>query len=158
MKRILMILGVFLVGINFATAKTKDSLTIEAPYAYGTTSVQKNAAVFMSIHREDQFELDQPEDYEATPMFLTKAETDVAERVELHTHIMDGDVMMMREVEHYELNNDETLTLEPMGHHIMLFDLKAPLEVGAEFPMTLYFGDDNRRDIMVKVVKPGETP
>lgn len=160
MKHIVMILGMVLMGAGFAVAEedAPDYLTIKNAYAYATTSVQKNGAVFMSIHRQDHFEDGEPADYDPPRSALTKAESDVAERVELHTHIMEDDIMMMREVEEYTLENNATLTLKPTGHHIMLFGLKAPLEVGTEFPMTLYFDNDNRRDIMVKIIKPGETP
>ncbi|MBL4804955.1 MAG: copper chaperone PCu(A)C [Alphaproteobacteria bacterium] len=158
MKHILMIIGLVLVSAGFATAEEHDALTIDGAYAYATTSVQKNGAVFMTIHREDRVEEGKPENYTAPQLFLTKAHTDVAERVELHTHIADGDVMMMREVDGYEIKNNDVLTLEPMGHHIMLFGLKAPLEAGTEFPMTLHFDDENNREITVKVVKPGEMP
>ena len=103
MKHILMIIGLVLVSAGFATAEEHDALTIDGAYAYATTSVQKNGAVFMTIHREDRVEEGKPENYAAPQLFLTKADTDVAERVELHTHIADGDVMMMREVDGYEI-------------------------------------------------------
>ena len=160
MRILFSFLAIFIVSPSLAWAEpeSQDFLRIEHPYAYATTSVQKNAAVFLTVHRQDQFEDGVPDDYVAPQSFLTSVETDVAERAELHTHIMDGDVMMMREVEKYEVKNNNTLVLEPMGHHIMLFGLKAPLKVGSEFPMSLYFDDNNRRDIMVQIVKPGETP
>jgi copper(I)-binding protein len=147
MMRILAIIAVLVFGVSAAQADRVDPLHIEQPYAFATTSVQKNGAVFMKIHNAFAHDLK-----------LIKAESDVAERIELHTHTMDGDVMMMREVEGYDIETNGMVTLEPMGHHIMLFDLKQPLELGSEFPMELYFDDESSRRITVKVIKPGETP
>lgn len=145
--RLLAFIGVLFLSLGAAQAKMVDPLYIKQPYAFATTSVQKNGAVFMTIYNSFTHDLK-----------LIKAESDVAERVELHTHIMDGDVMMMREVDGYEIEKGGAVTLEPMGHHIMLFGLKEKLEAGSEFPMTLYFDDGNSRSIAVHVIKPGETP
>ncbi len=147
MMRILAIIAVLFFGVSAAQADRVDPLYIEQPYSFATTSVQKNGAVFMTIHNAFAHDLK-----------LVKAESDIAERVELHTHTMDGDVMMMREVEGYDIEANGTVTLEPMGHHIMLFGLKQPLAIDGEFPMSLYFDDKSSRRISVKVVKPGETP
>ena len=84
------------------------------------------------------------------------ASSDIAERVELHTHLMDGDVMMMREVEAYDLPAGESVTLEPMGHHIMLFDLDHRLNAGEHFPVTISFQMHDPVIVDVKIVNPGE--
>ncbi len=64
---------------------------------------------------------------------------EVAGRVELHTTVLDGTVMRMREVEAIDLAAESTTTLEPGGLHIMLIDLKQPLRAGESFPLTLEF-------------------
>jgi copper(I)-binding protein len=71
---------------------------------------------------------------------LVSASSGIAERVELHTHIMDGDVMRMREVEGgIPLSPGETVRLQPGGFHIMLLGLKQGLAAGSRFPLTLTF-------------------
>jgi periplasmic copper chaperone A len=61
-------------------------------------------------------------------------------RIELHTHIMDGDVMRMREMEGgIPLPPGETVKLQPGGFHIMLLGLKQGLAAGSRFPLTLTF-------------------
>lgn len=148
MTRILAFASILLLSIPAAHAeRIADLLQIEHPYAYATTSVQKNGAVFMTFLN-----------FSVRDEVLTKAESDIAERVELHTHIMDGDVMMMREVEGFEIPKKGELMLEPTGHHIMLFGLKEALKPDSTFPMVLHFADGNTREVTVKVVKPGETP
>jgi copper(I)-binding protein len=70
---------------------------------------------------------------------LVSASTPAAGRVELHTHIKDGDVMRMRPVQSIEVGPHAKVTLKPGGLHLMLLDLKGPLEKGVTFPLTLRF-------------------
>ena len=63
----------------------------------------------------------------------------VAGKVELHTIVLDGTVMRMREVEAIDLAAESTTTLEPGSLHIMLIDLKQPLRAGERFPLMLQF-------------------
>jgi copper(I)-binding protein len=70
---------------------------------------------------------------------LIRAETPVASRAEVHTHVMEGDVMKMRRLDSIEVMPNESLALEPGGLHVMLFDLTKPLAPGDSFPLTLVF-------------------
>ncbi len=62
-----------------------------------------------------------------------------AQRVELHTHVMEGSVMKMRKVESLDVKAGETKVLKPSGDHLMLFDLKGPLVEGGKVPLVLKF-------------------
>ena len=74
------------------------------------------------------------------PDRLVSTSSAIAERVELHTHIMDGNVMRMREVEGgIPLPPGETVKLQPGGFHIMLLGLKQGLAAGSRFPLTVIF-------------------
>ena len=132
---------------SLSTADETGAITAHNAYAYATSQVQKNGAVFMEIVNGGA-QIDR----------VTSATSDVAARVELHTHIMDGDIMMMREVERYELPAGETVTLEPMGHHIMLMGLKQRLEDGQHFPLTLTLETGAPITIDIEIVKPGHAP
>ncbi len=65
--------------------------------------------------------------------------TPVAEKAELHNHIMEGDIAKMRPVEAIDVNPDEPVTLEPGGFHVMLIGLKEKLKEGEALPLTLTF-------------------
>ena len=54
---------------------------------------------------------------------LVSVESDVASRVELHTHIDDGGIMKMRRVDGVDLPSGETVMFKPGGLHLMLFDV-----------------------------------
>jgi copper(I)-binding protein len=67
------------------------------------------------------------------------ARTPVAERAELHTHLMDGDIMRMRPVDAIPIPAGGTAMLKPGGLHIMLMRLTRALKEGEKFPLTLTF-------------------
>lgn len=70
---------------------------------------------------------------------LLSAESPVADTVEIHTHVKDGDMMKMRKLEELVIPAHGEQTLAPGGHHLMLMGLKrVPLE-GERFPVTLHF-------------------
>ena len=123
-------------------------ISIDHPYAYATTAPQTNGAVFFQAVNHGT----------TADRLIGASAAEVAESTELHTHIMDGDTMMMREIEFYDLPAGETTVLEPMGHHIMLMGLKAPLEAGQTFSVHLDFEQAPDRDITVEIVPPGTLP
>jgi len=82
---------------------------------------------------------------------LLSASAEVSEVVELHTHIRDGEMMRMVEVETIEIPPGETVSLEPGGLHIMFIGLHAPLVAGTEFPLTLEFEQAGSLEVRVSV-------
>ncbi|MGJ3232764.1 MAG: copper chaperone PCu(A)C [Oceanicaulis sp.] len=68
-----------------------------------------------------------------------------AERVELHTMAMDGDVMRMREVEGYDVPACGTLALQSGGDHLMIFGL--PPEAAADGELELVFTFEDGRTL-----------
>jgi len=133
--------------LPIAAFAQNSMLYIEQPYAFATSSVQKNGAVFFRA-------TNQGGDDEK----IVSASTDIAERVELHTHMMDGDIMQMREVENFTVLGNESLTLKPMGDHVMLFGLKQRLVEGESFPVTLTTEDGAELTLDIVVRKPGMVP
>jgi len=87
---------------------------------------------------------------------LVEAQTDVAERVELHTMIAAADgVMKMRQIEGgIEIPAGGSHELKRGGDHIMLLGLTRELEVGASFPVTLVFEQMGMVTIQVTVIDP----
>jgi copper(I)-binding protein len=92
---------------------------------------------------------------------LVAARTDIARRVELHTHILEDGVARMREVEGgIAAPAGETVTLAPGGLHVMLMGLNGPLAAGATLPLTLVFENAGEMAIMAPIVdvQPGAMP
>jgi periplasmic copper chaperone A len=73
------------------------------------------------------------------PDRLMGADTPLAQRVELHEHVMSGAAMSMRHRADLRLEPGADLVLAPGGTHMMLFGLSRPLKPGDRFPLILEF-------------------
>ena len=119
-----------LAGIATASAHeaTNKGVTVAHPWTRATPGGATVGAAFLEIKTD-----------KGTTDKLISASSPAAGRVEIHTHIMDGDVMKMRRVEAIDLKDGESHILKPMGDHIMLFDLKQPLKEGELVKLELTF-------------------
>lgn len=75
----------------------------------------------------------------ARPDRLIAAYSPRAEKIEIHTHLMQNGVMKMRRVQAINIPAHETVALKPHGDHLMLFGLAQPLKEGEDFKVTLVF-------------------
>jgi copper(I)-binding protein len=84
------------------------------------------------------------------------ASTPAAARVEIHESVIDNaGVMRMRELESIDLPARKEVRPRHQGHlHLMLVDLKAPLENGGRFPIRLKFERSGEVEVMVWVQQP----
>ncbi len=130
----------FVLVAGVAAEGIADRITVKDPYVRAVPPVVKTSAAFMQLQNSDPAE-----------QFLVSASTPAAETVELHMHTMDDGVMRMRQIAHIHLPPNKTVSLEPGGLHIMLFDLKAPLKPGDKVPMTLTFKDGSSKEITADV-------
>ncbi|MCS7102211.1 MAG: copper chaperone PCu(A)C [Burkholderiaceae bacterium] len=119
-------------------------LTVEEPWARATVGGQANGAAYLKIRNAG-----------ATDKLLS-ASAPVASVVELHTHVMDGNVMRMRKVEAIDITGGAVTELKPGGLHVMLIGLKAPLKAGEKFPLTLKFerAGEVKVDVEVRTAAP----
>jgi copper(I)-binding protein len=89
------------------------------------------------------------------PTQLVGASTPVAGIADVHEMKMEGDVMRMRPAGSIELPVGRAFELKPGGYHLMLQDLKKPLEAGSTVPVTLVFrnakGTESRVDLRLPV-------
>lgn len=133
MKHRIFALGAAVAALTIATATfahdyTLGDLKIDHPWARASAGAAANGAAYMTITTAG-----------AAADQLVKAASPVADKVELHTHILDGDVMRMRPVSGITVNVGEPAVLRPGGLHVMLIGLKEPLKEGSQFPLTLTF-------------------
>lgn len=106
-------------------------MTITDPYARAAGAMARSGAAFMEIVNSG-----------AQDDRLIAVTSDVADRVELHTHIMDGDVMRMVHVEEgFIVPAGESVQLERGGKHVMFLGLTRSLATGDTVEVTLTFED-----------------
>jgi copper(I)-binding protein len=138
---------VFLLASGIATAVIahggeSNGTTVSHPWVRATPGGSDLTAAFMEIKSDAGDK-------------LVSAKSDVAGRVEVHTHIMDGDVMRMRRVESLEVAKGASRILKPMGDHLMLMDLKGPLKEGDLVKLTLTFEKAGDIDVEATVEAVG---
>ncbi|MCB6178252.1 copper chaperone PCu(A)C [Rhodobacter sp. Har01] len=109
-----------------------EDASIHVMDAYGRTmgGIGASGAAFFTLHNMG-----------ATDDRLVAAKADVAQKVELHTHIMDDQgVMKMVEVkEGFPVAAGGMHELKRGADHVMLMGLTTELKDGDSFPLTLVF-------------------
>ena len=70
---------------------------------------------------------------------LFEAQSDVAEKVEIHETYSEGDMMGMRKTSRLVIESKSSFELKPGGYHIMLMKLKQDLNDGDEVKIILKF-------------------
>jgi copper(I)-binding protein len=130
-------------GVAFASAMTKHGdLMMKDIWSRATPA--QNGVVYMTIFNQGQG-MDR----------LVAVESPVAQKVELHTHIMKDGVMRMRRIFAVEVHPGETAVLAPGGNHVMLRGLNHKLKEGETFAVTLVFEKAGKVTVDVEVGKAG---
>jgi copper(I)-binding protein len=108
----------------------EETIRIVDPWARPATMMEGKSvsAVYMVIRNEGG-QADR----------LIRAESDVAETVELHETKMEGGTMKMEPVQAIDIPPGGQVELKPGGLHVMLIGLKRELAVGDRLTVTLYF-------------------
>ncbi|MDP2004042.1 MAG: copper chaperone PCu(A)C [Rubrivivax sp.] len=89
---------------------------------------------------------------------LVSASASVSKTVELHTMVMEGDVMRMREIGAIEVPAGKTVELKPGGLHVMFIGIHKPLKNGDSFPLTLRFEKAGEVKVEMKVMTQAGMP
>ncbi|KIC43803.1 copper-binding protein [Ruegeria sp. ANG-S4] len=127
----------------FATTAFADSaIKVDDAYARSTGKHAKAGAAFMMIVNSGD-----------SDDRLIGATSDVAGRVELHTHEVDdnGVAKMIHVEEGFVIPAGATYTLERGGDHVMFMGLNQPFEQDQKIPVTLIFEQAGEVEIEVPV-------
>ena len=120
-----------------ATDYNVGSIQITAPWARATPKGATSGAAYMTITNNGK-----------TPDKVSCVSSDASAECQIHTMTMDNGVMMMRPVEGgLEIKPGETVTLKPSSLHVMLVNLKHPLEQGKTVKATLKFDTAGSIDV-----------
>jgi periplasmic copper chaperone A len=113
-------------------------LVIENPWA--RESVTRTGAVYLTV-RNGGNQGDR----------LIGVSAEVADKAMLHSSVMQDGVMRMSSVDAVEIPAGGEAVLEPGGLHVMLIGLKAPLEEGKSFALTLEFANAGEVQVMTTI-------
>ena len=133
-------------GPTCAKAFKAGDIEVDHPWARATPGRAKNGAAYMKLKNHGD-----------TDDRLTAVSSDVASRVELHTHLHDNGVMKMAESGPILVPAHGEAILQPGSLHVMMIGLTAPLMEGEMFPLTLTFEKSGpvTVNVMVKSVGAG---
>lgn len=121
-------------------SSTRIAIRVEGAWARPTAGSGPGAAYLSIRNRGDQ------------PDRLLGARSTHCSTIEIHhTQVRDGRMSMAPVEDGMVLDPGATVTLEPGGYHLMLFDLKEPLRVGTRFPMILVFKENGEIPVEVAV-------
>ncbi len=109
---------------DFALAKALPK--VEGAWVRGSVPGQQGTGGFMRLTARE-------------PLQLVGAATPAAGSAEIHEMKMEGDVMRMRAVDKVDLVPGTPFELKPGGYHLMLMELKQPLQKDTLVPLTLLF-------------------
>jgi copper(I)-binding protein len=124
------------------------ALEIDNPWSRAVPKGAKVAAGYMTIKNAG-----------TEPDRLVSGSTPVAGRFEIHEMSMDKGVMKMRPLPSgLEIKPGETVELKPSSFHIMMMDLKQPIQRGKPFKATLMFEKAGAVDVDFAVEAVGATP
>lgn len=126
--KVVTVMASALVALVSVTAQAGDDIRAEQVWTNQTLGSVKTGAIYLTLHNESKHDEE-----------LIAASTPVAERVELHDHKMDGDIMRMERQDSVAVPAGESVTFKPGGLHIMLFGVSKPIHEGDEVPVTLNF-------------------
>ncbi|ONG50001.1 hypothetical protein BKE38_20020 [Pseudoroseomonas deserti] len=95
----------------------------------------------------------------STPDRLVAARAAIARTVEIHTHLREGDVMRMRQVEGgVEIAPGAEVAFTPGSFHLMLIGLQEALVQGQRVPVTLVFARGGEVTVELAVESAGFRP
>ena len=130
----------FVLSIASIAAVFGADVEIDGAYARASIPNAPNSAAFFVIKNNSDKDI-----------AITSANSDIAEKNELHTHIKENQMLKMMKIEKLVVPAKSSLELKSGGDHVMLMGLKKELKVGDEISLELSFSDGDKKSIKVPV-------
>jgi periplasmic copper chaperone A len=140
-------LGLAQFAMTAASATDYDvgSIHISQPWSRATPKGASTGAAYMTVTNNGK-----------TPDRVNCVSSDASAECQIHSMTMNNGVMEMRPVEGgLEIKPGETVTLKPGSFHMMLLNLKHPLEPGNTMKATLKFDSAGTVDVEYPILAFG---
>ena len=122
---------------------SKAEISVEKAYARASIPGSNISSAYMIITNNGE-----------KAVTLLGASSNISPRVEIHQHTMSDGMMRMRKVDNVQIKANERVVLQPSGLHLMLFDVKKPLQSQHKVELTLRFSDKKSVLVQVPVYSP----
>ena len=130
----------FVLSIASIAAVFGADVEIDGAYARASIPNVPNSAAFFVIKNNSDKDI-----------AITSANSDAAQKNELHTHIKENQMLKMMKIEKLVVPAKSSLELKSGGDHVMLIGLKKELKAGDEINLELSFSDGDKKSIKVPV-------
>lgn len=130
----------FVLSIASIAAVFGADVEIDGAYARASIPNVPNSAAFFVIKNNSDKDI-----------AITSANSDIAKKNELHTHIKENEMLKMMKIEKLVVPAKSSLELKSGGDHVMLMGLKKELKAGDEISLELSFSDGDKKSIKVPV-------
>lgn len=130
----------FVLSIASIAAVFGADVEIDGAYARASIPNVPNSAAFFVIKNNSDKDI-----------AITSANSDIAEKNELHTHIKENQMLKMMKIEKLVVPAKSSLELKSGSDHVMLMGLKKELKAGDEINLELSFSDGDKKSIKVPV-------
>lgn len=130
----------FVLSIVSIAAVFGADVEIDGAYARASIPNVPNSTAFFVIKNNSDKDI-----------AITSANSDAAQKNELHTHIKENEMIKMMKIEKLVVPAKSSLELKSGGDHVMLMGLKKELKAGDEISLELSFSDGDKKSIKVPV-------
>lgn len=131
-------------SLLFVSLAASAEIIIKDAWVRTTVAEQKVTGAFMQITSDKAVK-------------LVAANSPAAEKTEVHEMSMQGDVMKMRQVNEVVIDAGKSVELKPGSYHIMLMNLKKPVQAGSTVNLNLEFLDADGKKQIIKVKAEART-
>lgn len=132
----------FLISLAFLVPSALAEVVVSHAQVREAIPGAPNTAAFMTLENRSE-----------QAVRIVRAESDLAKRVELHTHTHDDGVMRMREVDAIEIPQGERVQLKPGGLHVMFLGLNQRVKQGDQINFDLITESGTRIPVSAEVKK-----
>jgi copper(I)-binding protein len=129
--------AVAIAALAWALPATAEVSVADA-WIRGTVPGQKVTGAFMQLAS-------------TTDTALVDVSSPSAKFVEIHEMKKEGNMMKMKAIDRLPIPSGKPVELTSSGYHMMLFELKAPLNAGDVVPLTLTFEDKSGKRSTIEV-------
>lgn len=135
-------------AFSLGNTATNDIVAISEAWVRPTNPGQEVGAAYMTLTSKQNLD-------------LVSAISDASGSVEIHSMTMENGIMKMRNLDSLALEAGKPYRLAPGGFHLMLFDLKKPLNIGEYVNFVLTFKNKNneqfKQNIKANIQAPKES-
>lgn len=140
--KILMALGL---GAAAPIASADDDIRVRNPWVQAAPPNVKVMAAYLEINNNGK-----------KPWILAGVSSPAFEQAGIHRSVMHGNMAHMEHLKELAIPPGTTVVFKPGGLHFMLTDVKKPLRIGDQVPITLTF-KGGEKVALTAVVRSGQT-